>query len=81
MFPWSMFFRLPQTAALAHSDVMKDDSQLKEISIEVLKPIFPDYTDEQLILAGERIADFLEYAYMLCKDELPSNRRSAYLKN
>ena len=76
-----MFFRLLKTVAMVHSDYMKENNDLKEKSIEILKPIFPLYTDEQLILAGERIADFLEYAYMLCKDDLPSNRHSADLKN
>ncbi len=58
-----------------HIPEPKVDTQLKEDSLRILKPIFPDYTEEQLILAGERIVDFLEYAYVLCKDDM--NRKRA----
>ena len=74
-----MFFRLPKTVVIAHSDFMHED-QLKEKSIEILKPIFPDYTEEQLIEAGTRIADFLQHTYVLFKDELPSNKRRSGLE-
>ena len=75
-----MFFRLLQTGAMVHSDCMKEDNDLKEKSIEILKPIFPDYTDEQLIEAGARIADFLHHTYILFKDDLPSNKKKGNLE-
>lgn len=65
---------------MAHSVLMHNDDEMKEKSIEILTPIFPDYTDEQLILAGERIADFLHHAYMLFKDDLPSNKKRGDLE-